>query len=1076
MPTSKHHPSNRLALAGLTTLLLSGLVAPPIHAQVWSGDDDRGPYWGYGKEVDGNGNVLHVGNWSGGPAPASGADVILGAPGNTNCDVTITLNSLTIQPGGALAFYRSQTLTVANTYLATDGAMTGGSTYTNTGTLLKSAGTGTYAFTGNMTVNSTPGTTIAVDAGTLQLPGGRGLFDTVTFDPAAGTLIDLISENIDGGAFDNIFQGTLTNGVRGGTVQLSQGSMGGTVNYVTNPLPCTLAFTGDVFQWTGGTIGFYQQGAVFTNVGVVNISGDGTKETDATFTNQGTVIQSGAGVLNVGDYNSGGSFTNAAGATYDLQSDAGIGQSSYLFNNAGLFKKSGGTGTSVMTVSFQNQGGTVEVDSGTLQLPMDNAHGTSTGGTFNVAAGAVLDLGGNGFFTGTYTGSGAGAVRLSQGTLLADKPAATAFNFPGNFFQWTGGIIGSYQGGQVFTNVGTMIITGGGTKETDATFTNQGLVVQNDVGEFHVGDANSGGSFTNAAGATYDLQSDANIGQSGYPFNNVGLFKKSGGTGTCTLSVAFNNQGGTVEVDSGTLQMPVGQTSTSTGGTFNVVAGALLDLGDGQHFTGTFTGGGGGTVRLSQGSLYGNNMTATIFNFPGAMFQWTGGVLGGGQSGHLFTNVGTINITGDAEKATYGVLTNQGTIIQTGAGNLDLGQGNSGGSLVNAAGGVYNLQSDAGLTNDDSFTNAGLLEKTMGTGTSTINEELTNTGAISVYTGTLSFGARVDDISGTTLTEGTWNVFDPATLTLTQYTGGITINQANVTLSGPNANFPAINQLADNQGSFSLLALRQFTTAGDLSNEGTITLDAGSTLHVAGNFTAADAAASTGSAGNVGGKHAQAATASTLHFIIGGTASSGAQSSGILQMAGTAKMAGLLAVTLADLAATPNAGDTLTFVSAKSVSGAFDNAPSGTRLPTTDGRGSFVVTYGPSSIGLGHFVPAGQTASTPTVTIAVAGDGDAVEGGENGKVAIRRDGDLTSALVVRYKVAGAAVAGQDYKPLSGVATIPAGAAQVKVKIKPLDNTTVDGTRVAKVKLKPATDGSYLLGATTVAKVKIIDND
>ena len=106
----------------------------------------------------------------------------------------------------------------------------------------------------------------------------------------------------------------------------------------------------------------------------------------------------------------------------------------------------------------------------------------------------------------------------------------------------------------------------------------------------------------------------------------------------------------------------------------------------------------------------------------------------------------------------------------------------------------------------------------------------------------------------------------------------------------------------------------------------------------------------------------------------------------------------------------------------------------------------------------------------------MVGDGDAVEDGENGKVAIRRDGDLTNPLVVRYKVAGGVVAGVDYKPLPGVATIPAGAAQVKVKIKPIDNGTPEGTRIAKVKLKPATDGSYLLGATTVAKVHIIDND
>ena len=114
--------------------------------------------------------------------------------------------------------------------------------------------------------------------------------------------------------------------------------------------------------------------------------------------------------------------------------------------------------------------------------------------------------------------------------------------------------------------------------------------------------------------------------------------------------------------------------------------------------------------------------------------------------------------------------------------------------------------------------------------------------------------------------------------------------------------------------------------------------------------------------------------------------------------------------------------------------------------------------------------------SIPVVTITIAGDGDAVEGGEAGKAVVHRMGDITAALTVHYKVTGAAEAGTDYKALSGIVTIPAGAAQAKVKIKPIDNTTVDGTRVAKIKLKPATDGSYTLGTATVAKIKIIDND
>ncbi len=44
-------------------------------------------------------------------------------------------------------------------------------------------------------------------------------------------------------------------------------------------------------------------------------------------------------------------------------------------------------------------------------------------------------------------------------------------------------------------------------------------------------------------------------------------------------------------------------------------------------------------------------------------------------------------------------------------------------------------------------------------------------------------------------------------------------------------------ELFTNAGTFSLLAGRQFTSAGALSNEGTLNLDAGSTPHISGAYT-----------------------------------------------------------------------------------------------------------------------------------------------------------------------------------------------------------------------------------------------
>ena len=554
--------------------LLAGalpFLATHAHAQhvVWSGNDPRNNavngLWSLSLVVPTAGNPTgYPGDWSGNPSPGINGgptDAYLGAPGDTVCDVNATLSTLEITPGSALDVEYGNSLTVATTTISTDGTMTvgggGGGTpaFTNTGTLTKSAGTGTYAFDPGMALSSTAGTTISVAAGTLQLAGGNGLFDTVTFNPAAGTVIDLVNHPANSPA-SNSFQGKLTNGTGTGTVLLSGGTMAGTSQ------PCTFAFTGAVFQWTGGTMG--GGGADFTNTGVITLAGDTNKLSVAKFTNGGTMAVTGGGNLQIGYYNGGGSFTNAAGAVFNLQSDAGV--------------------------------------------------------------------------TGDYNNA----------------------------------------------------------------------------------------------------------------YTNAGVLMKSAGTGTSTFAAA-----------------------------------------------------------------------------------------------------------------------------------------------------------EAG------------------------SPPFVNTGTVAVYSGTLSFTGGLNDLSNTTLTEGTWIVASGAALTFPGNPSGITVNQASVTLSGPNPSFPAINSLADNQGTFSLLTQLQFSTADALSNEGAIVLDAGSTLHVSGGFTASNTAA--------------------LNITVGGTTSQGATSPGVLQSSGTVTLAGNLSIRFAAGAALPGAADTLAIVSGASVSGSFANVINGERLATADGLGSFQVNYGPSS-------------------------------------------------------------------------------------------------------------------------------
>ena len=60
--------------------------------------------------------------------------------------------------------------------------------------------------------------------------------------------------------------------------------------------------------------------------------------------------------------------------------------------------------------------------------------------------------------------------------------------------------------------------------------------------------------------------------------------------------------------------------------------------------------------------------------------------------------------------------------------------------------------------------------------------------------------------------------------------GAISTNQGTVVLNGVGSNFPDINSLAVNQGSFTVEGSRSFTTAGALSNSGIIGIGSGSTL------------------------------------------------------------------------------------------------------------------------------------------------------------------------------------------------------------------------------------------------------
>ncbi len=380
-------------------------------------------------------------------------------------------------------------------------------------------------------------------------------------------------------------------------------------------------------------------------------------------------------------------------------------------------------------------------------------------------------------------------------------------------------------------------------------------------------------------------------------------------SGTFSGGTTFNvGADATVDIQSGTY----------TGGfTFNVGQGAVVDLTDLNmnnfgSYGGTLTGSGSGTVQFSGGEIFpaigsgdGPTGAGLTLNFSGTMFQWTGGVFFA-SLGNV-TNLGTINLAGSNDKAlTDGTLYNEGTIIQTGSGNLDLQTKQvSFTTLENDAGASYLIESDSGIDSLDDLlavVNAGTIRKTAGSGTSTLTIDglLTNTGTIEADSGTLDLEpASFAQLSSGGLTGGTWNVLDGATLEFPDGTS-ITSNAATIALGGAGATIAGLDSLTSNSGGLGLTGGAALSTDGAFSNSGSLTLGAGSALDVGGGFAQT--------------------SAGSLALQIGGTPSSGEY--GQVAVTGSAALGGDLNVAFVN-GFTPTFGDDYPVLAFASATGSF---------------------------------------------------------------------------------------------------------------------------------------------------------
>ncbi|MGO9542420.1 MAG: hypothetical protein ACLPN2_17710, partial [Terriglobales bacterium] len=243
---------------------------------------------------------------------------------------------------------------------------------------------GTLGTTNQTIASLDSGAPLAITAGPLTITG------TATF------------------AADLTLSGTLTlNGTSSmTTLEQGSGTLGGS---------STLTVSG-VLTWSGGTE---------SGTGTTNANGGMTLTVEPflsgrTLNNTKVATWNGSAFL----MENGAVVNNQAGATWDHENDSNIqfeGGTTPVFNNAGTFEKTGGTGTSGggvgASITFNNTGSVTD-SSGILFLSnVGVCSGTCTG-SWSVASGATLQLGG-GTTAAAVSGpiSGAGTVQFTTGTV-----------------------------------------------------------------------------------------------------------------------------------------------------------------------------------------------------------------------------------------------------------------------------------------------------------------------------------------------------------------------------------------------------------------------------------------------------------------------------------------------------------------------------------------------------------------------------------------------------------------------------------------------------------------------------------
>ena len=374
------------------------------------------------------------------------------------------------------------------------------------------------------------------------------------------------------------------------------------------------------------------------------------------------------GTLNV----NGGTLTvgTTSASNFTLTTGGTLGGTGTIFNTTSAADSwSGGTINSAVSLD-QSGSGSITITSTTV-----DALGalTVTGGTLKFGAGVTLPtlgavtVGSNGACFLTFS-TGA-AVTMSSLSVSGGSAGPGTLNGSDNITvtgatNWTSGGAST----PTISGSGNLILQGGLTF-SGGSFSLSGRTLENFGTETTTSNGTSlsmtSATIINESGTIWNLKNTGAISNNGGTdtFTNQGTFNASVAGTTNTIGVTFNT-GGPVNVNSGTLSLTGG--GSSTGASFSVSSGATLGFDSSYSIDAASTVSGAGTGEFGAG---------TFSRTAGSVYDVTGGLTGNGGSANFGsgdTVGGTINLQNGSGTFNF----NSGLTL-TSLGSITVGSGNT---------------------------------------------------------------------------------------------------------------------------------------------------------------------------------------------------------------------------------------------------------------------------------------------------------------------------------------------------------------------------------------------------------------